>query len=175
MKIQIRIAGTGGMGVVLAGVIVGHAAAVHGNLNVVQSQSYGSEARGTAAKSEVIISDEAIHYPKVQSSDLLIVMSQKALEMYIEGAKKGSVVLIDPDLVDSSSIEGEYEIIPIPAMKTADELGQRIVSNMVMLGALIKKSGIYSIEILEKAVADMVSSKYLKINIKAIRAGAELI
>ena len=83
MRTEIRIAGTGGMGVVLAGVILGHAAVVYGGLDAIQSQSYGSEARGTAAKSEVIISNEPIKYPKVRQSDYLIAMSQKALDMYL--------------------------------------------------------------------------------------------
>ena len=174
MKTEIRIAGTGGMGVVLAGVILGHAAAVYGGLEAVQSQSYGSEARGTAAKSEVIVSDQPIKYPKVRESDYFIVMSQKALDMYLAGAKKNSVLIVDPDLVNTKSVKG-YEIVEIPAMKTADELGLRLVSNMVMLGALVKKSGIFPLEILEKAVADLISAKALEIDIKAIRTGAELV
>jgi 2-oxoglutarate ferredoxin oxidoreductase subunit gamma len=174
MKTEIRIAGTGGMGVVLAGVILGHAAAVYGGLEAVQSQSYGSEARGTAAKSEVILSDQPIKYPKVRESDYFIVMSQKALEMYLDGAKKGSVVIADPDLVNTKKVKG-FEVVEVPAMKIADELGLRLVSNMVMLGAFVKKSGLFSLETLEKAVADLISAKALEIDIKAIHAGAELV
>ena len=174
MKTEIRIAGTGGMGVVLAGVILGYAAAVYGGLEVVQSQSYGSEARGTAAKSEVIVSDQPINYPKVRESDYFIVMSQKALELYIAGAKKNSILIVDPDLVDTKGLKG-YEIVKVPAMKIADELGLRLVSNMVMLGAFVKKSGLLSLETLEKAVAAMISAKALEIDIKAIQAGAELV
>jgi 2-oxoglutarate ferredoxin oxidoreductase subunit gamma len=174
MKTEIRIAGTGGMGVVLAGMILGHAAAVYGGLEAVQSQSYGAEARGTAAKSEVIVSDQPIKYPKVRESDYFIVMSQKALDMYLAGAKKNSVLIVDPDLVNTKNIKG-YEILEVPAMKIADELGLRLVSNMVMLGALVKKSGLFSLETLEKAIADLISAKALEIDIKAIRAGAELV
>jgi 2-oxoglutarate ferredoxin oxidoreductase subunit gamma len=174
MKAEIRIAGTGGMGVVLAGVILGHAAAVYGGLEAVQSQSYGSEARGTAAKSEVIVSNQPIKYPKVRESDYFVVMSQKALEMYLSGAKKNSVLIVDPDLVNTKDIKG-YEIVEVPAMKTADNLGLRLVSNMVMLGALVKKSGLFPLETLEKAVADMISAKTLEIDIKAIRAGADFV
>ena len=125
MRTEIRLAGTGGMGVVLAGVILGHAAVTFAGLEAIQGQSYGSEARGTAAKSEVIISDEPINYPKVRESDYFIVMSQKALEMYLSGAKKGSVVLADPDLVKVDEIEG-YEVVVVPAMKTADEIMDEI-------------------------------------------------
>ena len=174
MRTEIRIAGTGGMGVVLAGVILGHAAVVYAGLEAIQSQSYGSEARGTAAKSEVIVSDKPIKYPKVRESDYFIVMSQKALEMYLPGAKKDSVVLVDPNLVETKNDKG-YEIVEVPAMRTADELGLRLVSNMVMLGAFVKKSGLFPLETLEKAVADLVSEKTLDLDIKAIRAGAELV
>jgi 2-oxoglutarate ferredoxin oxidoreductase subunit gamma len=174
MRTEIRIAGTGGMGVVLAGVILGHAAAVYGGLEAVQSQSYGSEARGTAAKSEVIVSDQPIKYPKVRESDYFIAMSQKALDMYIGGAKKDSVLIVDPDLVNTKDVKG-YEIVKVPAMKTADEMGLRLVSNMVMLGALVKKAGLFPLETLEKAVADLISAKALEIDIKAIHAGADLV
>jgi 2-oxoglutarate ferredoxin oxidoreductase subunit gamma len=175
MRAEIRIAGTGGMGVVLAGVILGHAAVVHGGLEAIQSQSYGSEARGTAAKSEVIISDQPIKYPKVRESDYFIVMSQKALDMYLAGAKKGSVLIVDPDLVKTKNVKDDFEIVEIRAMKAADELGLRLVSNMVMLGALVKKSGLFPLETLEKAVTDLISAKALQLDIDAIRAGASLV
>jgi 2-oxoglutarate ferredoxin oxidoreductase subunit gamma len=175
MRTEIRIAGTGGMGVVLAGILVGHAAVVYGGLDAVQTQSYGSEARGTAAKSEVIISDKPIRYPKVLKSDYFVVMSQKALDLYLSGSKKGSVVIIDPDLVDGTDIANDYEVLEIPAMKSADKLGRRLVANMVMLGALIKKSGIFSIEVLEQALPDMVPEKTVELNVKAIRKGAALL
>jgi 2-oxoglutarate ferredoxin oxidoreductase subunit gamma len=174
MRKEIRIAGTGGMGVVLAGVILGHAAAVYGGLEAVQSQSYGPEARGTAAKSEVIISDQPIRYPKVRQSDYFVVMSQKALDLYLDGAKAGSTVLADPDLVKTEKIKG-FEVIEIPAMRTADELGLRLVSNMVMLGALVKKAGFFPLDILEKTLVEFVPPKFLEANINAARAGEKLV
>lgn len=174
MRTEIRIAGTGGMGVVLAGVILGHAAVVYGGLEAVQSQSYGPEARGTAAKSEVIISDKSIQYPKVRQSDYFVVMSQKALELYLNGAKKDSVIIADPDLAKTEKING-FEIVEVPAMRTADELGLRLVSNMVMLGALVKKAELFPIEVLEKTLPEFVPPKALEINIKAVHTGADLI
>jgi 2-oxoglutarate ferredoxin oxidoreductase subunit gamma len=175
MRKEFRIAGTGGMGVVLAGVILGHAAVVHSGLESVQTQSYGSEARGTAAKSEVIVSDEQIRYPKVREADYSVLMSQKAFEMYLTGAKKGGVLLVDPDLVDSKAAENDFEIVSIPAMKTADDLGLRLVSNMVMLGALVKKSGVFPVKALENALKDLVKSNALQLDIDAVRAGTELV
>jgi len=174
MRTEIRIAGTGGMGVVLAGVILGHAAVVYGGLDAVQSQSYGPEARGTAAKSEVIISDLPIRYPKVRKSDYFVAMSQKALELYISGSKDGSIVLADPDLVKTNKIE-RFEVIEVPAMRTADELGLRLVANMVMLGALVKKARLFPIDVLEKTLTEFIPPKALKVNIDAIHAGERLV
>lgn len=174
VRVEVRIAGTGGMGVVLAGVILGHAAVIHAGLDAVQTQSYGSEARGTAAKSEVILSDKPIRYPKVREADYSILMSQKAYDMYHGGARKGGVLIVDPDLVDTKGIEG-YEVVEIPAMRIADDMGLRLVSNMVMLGALVKKSGVFNIEALELALKDFVSSNALKMDIEAVSAGASLV
>lgn len=173
MRVGIRIAGTGGMGVVLAGVIVGHAAVVHAGLDAVQTQSYGSEARGTDAKSEVIVSDQPIHYPKVLKADYSVLMSQKAFDAHIDGAKKGSIVIIDPDLVDHVENDLDYSIVPVKAMSIADSLGQRMVSNMVMLGALVKKSEVFPVEALEKALVDMLPAKAQALNLQALHAGSD--
>ena len=175
MRKEFRIAGTGGMGVVLAGVILGHAAVVHAGLESVQTQSYGSEARGTAAKSEVIISDKQIRYPKVREADYSVLMSQKAFELYLPGARKGGVLFIDSDLVNPKEAGNDFEIVSIPAMKTADNMGLRLVSNMIMLGALVKKSEVFPVEALEDALKDLVESKTLKLDIDAIRAGTEFV
>lgn len=172
---EVRIAGTGGMGAVLAGVILGHAAVVYGGLNAVQSQSYGSEARGTAAKSEVIISDSEIKYPKVRKSDILVAMSQSALDAYLNDSKPNSIIILDPDLVQNSSNLKDYDVVEIPAIRTADDLGARLVSNMVMLGALAKKLDMFSLDALEKALEDIVSQKHLKMDIMALRKGASLL
>ncbi len=174
MRTEVRIAGTGGMGVVLAGVVLGHAAVVYGGMDAVQTQSYGSEARGTAAKSEVIISDEPIRYPKVIKADYSIFMSQKALDMYLSGAKDGSVIIIDPDLVQSN-VAGDFEVVPVPAMRTADELGARMTSNMIMLGAFAKKSGIITLDALEAALRDLVPEKTIEMNTRGLHAGARLV
>ena len=121
-----------------------------------------------------MLSDQPINYPKVRQSDAFVAMSQKALEMYLKGAKKNSVVIIDPDLVSSDGLD-DYDVVLVRAMKMADDLGLRLVSNMVMLGALTKKAELFSLEVLEKAVKDIVPAKHLEINVKAIRAGASLV
>ncbi|MHA1770917.1 MAG: 2-oxoacid:acceptor oxidoreductase family protein [Candidatus Thorarchaeota archaeon] len=174
MRTEVRIAGTGGMGVVLAGVLLGHAAVVHADLDAIQTQSYGSEARGTAAKSEVIISDEPIRYPKVIKADYSIFMSQKAFDMYLSGAKPNSTLLIDPNLVKCDCGD-TFNVVPVPAMKTADDLGSRMISNMIMLGAFAKQSGIISLDALEAALRDIVPERTLEMNIRGLHAGASFV
>ncbi len=174
MRTEIRIAGTGGMGVVLAGVLLGHAAVVHEGLEAIQTQSYGSEARGTAAKSEVVISDAPIRYPKVIKADYSIFMSQKAFDMYIDGAKDGSTVIIDPDLVKCDCGD-RYHIIKVPAMRTADELGTRMVSNMIMVGALSAVSSLISLHSLKASLKDIVPERTIEMNVRGLHAGAELV
>ena len=175
MRNEIRIAGTGGMGVVLAGVILGRAAVVYDGLDAIQTQSYGSEARGTAAKSEVIISSKPIKYPKVRKSDFLIAMSQKAFDLYASEVKEGSIIIVDEDIVDASKPPVNCKIIKIPAIRTADDLGRRMIANMVMLGALIKISGLVEQEAIEKAIADMVPANTIEINKSAIESGVSLV
>jgi 2-oxoglutarate ferredoxin oxidoreductase subunit gamma len=100
-------------------------------------------------------------------------MSQKAFDAHIDGAKKGSTVIIDPDLVNHEGTTDDYSIVPVKAMSIADGLGQRMVSNMVMLGALVKMSGVFPIEALEKAVGDMLPVKAQALNLQAVHAGSD--
>ena len=95
-RYEIRIAGFGGQGVVTVGKIVGVAAALHDKKNAVQTQSYGPESRGGACKSEVVLSDGEIHYPKVRTADVLVALSQPALDIYLKDLKPGGILIIDP-------------------------------------------------------------------------------
>ncbi|MBE0512420.1 2-oxoacid:acceptor oxidoreductase family protein, partial [Candidatus Bathyarchaeota archaeon] len=119
-RIEVRISGLGGQGVVLAGEILGRAAAYEGK-RVVQTQSYGAEARGSAAKSEVIISDSEIGFPKVRKCDVLVAMSQSAVEMHLKDLKEKGVLIVDEDLVKHLP-ETKARVFRIPATKTAEKL-----------------------------------------------------
>ena len=133
MKKEMRICGFGGQGVILSGFIFGKAASVFMDYNAVQSQSYGPEARGGAARSEVIISDEKIGYPRPTSVDFFIAMSQEAFDTYRKDIRKDTVIVIDPDLVPKHDIG--RPVHKIHAQKIAEELGNKIVTNIVMVGA----------------------------------------
>jgi len=171
MKKEIRICGFGGQGVILSGFIIGKAAAVFMDYNAVQSQSYGPEARGGAARSEVIISDDKIGYPRPTSVDFFIAMSQEAFDTYREDIRKDTVIVVDPDLVPKHKIgQPVYEI---HAQKIAEELGNKIVTNIVMVGASMAIFGLLDKEAVKKSVLDSVPKRFLELNEKAFEKGFE--
>lgn len=171
-RIEVRIAGLGGQGVVLVGQILGRAAVCDGK-NVVQTQSYGAEARGSAAKSEVIISDEKIGFPMVRKCDILVCMSQTAAEKNIEDLKENGILLIDKSIAGELP-ETRARIFEIPATQIAEKItGGKLCANMVMLGALTRITNVVSEESVEKAIVATVSKKALDANIRAYVKGRE--
>ena len=173
-RIEVRISGLGGQGVVLAGEILGRAAVYEGKY-AVQTQSYGAEARGTAAKSEIIISDVKIGFPKVRKCDILVAMSQSAVELYLKDLKQNGILIVDEDMVKHPP-ETKAKVFKIPATKTAEKLlKSRLYANVVMLGALTNITGIVKGEAVEKAIADSVPETARKANINAFKEGLKLI
>lgn len=173
-RIEVRISGLGGQGVVLAGEILGRAAAYEGK-HVVQTQSYGAEARGSAAKSEVIISDSKIGFPKVRKCDILVAMSQSAVEKHLKDLKEKATLIVDKDTVKHLP-ETKAKVFRIPATKTAEKLlKSRLYANVVMLGALTKITGIVKEEAVEKGIADSVPETAIEANISGFRKGLKLV
>ena len=171
MKREIRIAGFGGQGVILAGFIIGKAAAVFLDLHAVQSQSYGPEARGGAARSEVIISDEKIGYPRPTSVDIFVAMAQEAFDTYRVDIRDDTVIVIDPDLVPRHDIG--KKVYKVQAQKIAIELGNKIVTNIAMVGAFTAIFGELDREAVKKAVLDSVPKRFIELNVKAFENGYE--
>lgn len=181
MRKDIRIAGFGGQGIILAGIVIGKAASLYDNLFAVQTQSYGPEARGGASKTEVIISDSEIDYPKVQKPDIFIAMSNEALMAYLDDLKESGTLIVDPDMIK------EEEILPFiekhnisyykaPVTRTAAEkIGLNIVANIVMVGAITKITKVVSEEAARNAIAASVPKGTEEKNIAAFEAGMELI
>jgi len=168
----VRIAGFGGQGVVLAGVLLGHAAATHDHKRAVQTQSYGSEARGGAARSEVIIADEPIDYPKVISADIMVAMSQEALNKYLKDVKPGGTVLTDSDLTQDVHEGSNMRLYKVPATRIASqEFGSRVVANVVMLGAMAGLTNVVSEKALRSAILENVPKGTEEINLKALERG----
>ena len=173
-KIEVRISGLGGQGVVLAGQILGKAAVYDGK-NVVQTQSYGAEARGSIAKSEVIISDETIGFPIVRKCDILVAMNQGALDRYLKDVKENGALIVDSTSVKRIS-ETKAKIFKIPATEHAEKtFGARIYANMLMLGALTKVLNVVSEKAMKKAILDTLAKNVADINEEAYKKGKQLI
>ena len=175
MKIEIRIAGLGGQGVVLAGHILGKAAAYDGK-NVVQTQSYGAEARGSMAKSEVQISSEKIGSIAVTKCDVLIVMNQEALDKYLRDLKDEGTLIIDSTTVKPSELQGKLSMFRIPATESAERIfGAKVYANMLMLGALANVARVVSDSSVERAIRETTEKETANINVQAYRKGKELV
>jgi 2-oxoglutarate ferredoxin oxidoreductase subunit gamma len=171
MKKDIRICGFGGQGVILSGFIIGKAASVFMDYNAVQSQSYGPEARGGAARSEVIISDGKIGYPRPTSVDLLVAMSQESFDTYRDDIRKDTIIVLDPDLVPKHDIG--RPVYKVQAQKIAENLGNKIVTNIVMVGAFTSIFGLLDEKAVKKSVLDSVPSRFKELNEKAYIKGLE--
>jgi len=173
-RIEILVGGVGGQGVVLSAVLLGTAATLFENKKAVQTQSYSSELRGGSARAEVIISEEPISDPQVRRPDILILLAEDALPKYIGRIKPKGLLVIDSDLVKGAK-PGDYEILSIPATSIADkEMGNIVVANLIILGALIKKTGLLSVDSMEKAIEASVPKKAIGLNLNAFRRGLAL-
>lgn len=170
---EIRIAGFGGQGVVTVGKIIGIAAVLHDKKNAVQTQSYGPESRGGACKSEVVVSDGEIHYPKVRSADVLVALSQPAVDVYLKDLKPGGLLIIDPLTVIREIPRADIKVVKVPTAEIALKVGNRKFQNMVALGALASLTGIISRKALEKAIEETVPPKTLTQNLEAFQKGLE--
>jgi 2-oxoglutarate ferredoxin oxidoreductase subunit gamma len=169
MRQEIRLAGFGGQGIILAGFVLGRAAAIYGGREAVFTQSYGPEARGGACAAEIVISDEAIDYPLVTRPDYVVCMSQEALSKYGAGIADGAQLIIDRDLVQANESDGYLR--GLPATRIAMDLGNRMAANIVMLGFFVAATGIVSREALEESVRATVRPRHLELNVRALDAG----
>ncbi|HUU41362.1 MAG TPA: 2-oxoacid:acceptor oxidoreductase family protein [Desulfatiglandales bacterium] len=170
---QIRISGFGGQGIILAGAILGHAAARDGKW-VAGSSSYGAQARGGYARSDIVISNQPIVFPHVIKSDILIAMSQAAYDKYIEDMTPGSIIFFDKQQVSRQGFNGVRQV-GIPSTSCAiNQTGRKQVANMVMLGAAVSATGVVSKESLLWAIGENVDKRYLDLNQKSIETGFAL-
>ncbi len=173
-RTEIRIAGLGGQGVVLAGHILGKAA-VNDGLHVVQTQSYGAEARGSAAKSEIILSEGKIGFPVVRKSDVLVAMSQTALGVHLKNLKETGILIVDTDNVKEVP-STNAKVFKVDATRKAEtEFKSRMYANMAMLGAIVKITKLVTGKAVEKAIQETFSGEAAEKNITAFKAGFDLI
>jgi len=173
MKKEFKFGGFGGQGIVLAGYIFGKAASIYGGLEASMSQSYGPEARGGACSSSVVVSDSSVDYPFVDEPDVLVVMSQEAYYSYKDQLRRGGVLIYDPDMVKIDDPPKGIEMYACPATKMAEELGKKIVANIVMLGFVTGMVNVLDRESVMEAVLTSVPPAFVELNEKAFNMGYE--
>jgi len=169
-RFEIRLAGTGGQGMILAGIILAEAVASQPEKRVVQTQSYGPEARGGASKSEVIIANAEIDYPKVIEADLLLALSQEACDKYGHNLKPEGWIIVDSSQV--KRIPPHPKTIRVPITQIAEEkTGRKITANVVSLGLIVGLTEIVPREALVEAIAQWAPKGTHEINHRAVEAG----
>ncbi|MGL4914059.1 MAG: 2-oxoacid:acceptor oxidoreductase family protein [Romboutsia sp.] len=172
MKTEIRLSGSGGQGLILAGIILAEGA-ILSNLNAVQSQSYGPEARGGASKSEVILSNKYINFPKVVKSDILISLTQKSFDEYSKDVRNNSIIIIDSgiDIKDNSN----PNIYKVPILNTAKEVMKKpMTANIITLGVISSVLRYIDVEHIKYAINNRVPKGTQELNIQAFEEGRKL-
>src|SRR5690348_15081782 len=170
---EIRIAGFGGQGVILAAAIVGKAAALFQGGYATMTQNFGPEARGGACSAQVILSNEPILYPYVTQPDVLVVLSQEAYRRFGPELKHGGILITEQDLVRVDQIPPGERVFGVPATRLAEELGRKVVLNVVMVGFFTAVTNLLDRESVRKAVEDSVPPAMAKLNLQAFDKGFE--
>ena len=172
MRKEIRLAGTGGQGLLKAGEILAEAIGVYEGKQVIQTQSYGPEARGGASKTDIIISDDEILYPKARRVDIICCLSQKSVDAYIKDLKDDGLVITDSFYVKRCEVQKCFRL---PLSESArQKLGRELFTNIVLLGALSEITKIVTLDSLQKALKNRVPPATIEQNLKALELGVEI-
>jgi 2-oxoglutarate ferredoxin oxidoreductase subunit gamma len=170
---EVLITGFGGQGIVLIGNILGKAATIYDLKHATMIQAYGPEARGGSCSSQVIISDEEILFPYVQQAQVLICMSQEGFDKNVASLSYGGLLIWDTDLVNTRNLDPGWLTYHIPATRFAQELGNKMMANIVMLGFLSTVSELVQVDSLRQAMLSSVPAKTRESNGKAFDRGRE--
>lgn len=168
---EIRIAGFGGQGVLLSAHIIGRAVSIHEGGYATMTQNYGPEARGGAASAALVVSDQPVLYPYAVSPDILVALSQEAYSRFVGEVKEGGLLLVEEDLVPLDHKAQHLKVYGIPATRIAEELGKKMVLNVVMVGFFCAITGVLSRESAVAAVSDAVPERFRKLNLDAFDRG----
>ena len=171
--IEIVLGGFGGQGIILSGFILGKAATLFSDKHSAFTQSYGPEARGGACAANIIISDTEIDYPYVTEPQHMMVMSQGAYEKYFQDLRPGGNLLIDEDLVSLKHPRDDIHVFSIPSTRLAEQLGRKIVANIVMLGFVAGVTEVVDYDAMKSAILDSVPPGTEELNLKAYNTGYE--
>ncbi|MDV3428707.1 MAG: 2-oxoacid:acceptor oxidoreductase family protein [Bacillota bacterium] len=169
---DIIFAGFGGQGILSMGKFLAYAG-MDANLNVSWLPSYGPEMRGGTANCSVIISDEPVGSPIVSKASSVVVMNRPSLDKFEDKIKKGGLLIIDCDLINRDIERNDIEVIKIPAQTIAEEMGNKKIANMVLLGALVAKTGVVSMGTVLQALKDHGKAQFFEVNKLALEKGAE--
>ncbi len=170
---EIRIAGFGGQGVILAGMVIGRAAAIFDGKHVTLTQSFGPEARGSAASVDLIVSPEPVLYPYLTRLDVLVAMSEEAYTRFVPELHPGGTLLFEQDLVNFQPNRPDIHAFGIPATRLAEELGRKFILNLVMVGFVTGVTGIVPADAVRKSIADSVPKGTESLNTAAFDKGLE--
>jgi len=170
---EIRIAGFGGQGVILAAAVIGKAAAIFEGGYATMTQAFGPEARGGSSSAQVILSTNPILYPYVAQPDVLVVMSQEAYTRFAPQLKPGGILIVEQDMVRVDQVAPGERIYAIPATRLAEQLGRKVVLNIVMVGFFGAVTALLDPDALREAVADSVPPAMQALNLKAFDKGFE--
>jgi 2-oxoglutarate ferredoxin oxidoreductase subunit gamma len=170
-KTEIKVGGFGGQGIILTGYIIGKAAAIYDDKNATMTQAFGPEARGSACSSQVIVSDETIRYPYVKVPQVMVIMSQEAFTKFSPQLDPKGMILIEEELVSPEGLPDTVKLHTIPATRIAEELGRKVVLNMVMAGFFTAVTGLISKDAMRKAVETTVPRGTERLNLQAFDRG----
>ncbi len=171
-RIEVRLAGFGGQGIILMGYVIGKAYSIFEGYEATLTQSFGPEARGGACSAQVILSKGRILYPYVTSPDILVVMSQEAYTRYYPTLRDDGILIVEEELVKLGDLKPNQKLFKIPATRLAEEkVGRRMTLNIVMCGFFTAVTGVVSKEAMENAVKDTVPAGTEEINLKAFQVG----
>jgi len=172
-RTEIKIGGFGGQGVILSGYIIGRAASIFDNKNATMIQAFGPEARGSACSAQVVVSEEPIAYPYITAPQIMIVMSQEAYTKFAPELAEGGILITEEELVKTVGLRKDLKHFSIPATRIAEELGRKMVLNIVMMGFVTAVTDIVTAEAMRKAVQASVPRGTEKLNLDAFDRGYE--
>lgn len=170
---EIRLSGFGGQGVILSAIVIGKAGCIYENGYSTMTQAFGPEARGGACSAQVILSNEPILYPYVTRPDILVTMSQEAYTLFAPQLKEDGILIIEQDLVRIDKLPAGVRVYSLPATRLAEELGKRMVMNIVMVGFFGAVTNLLNPDALRDAIADSVPPAFRELNLKAFDKGFE--
>jgi 2-oxoglutarate ferredoxin oxidoreductase subunit gamma len=172
-RTEIKISGFGGQGVIMSAAVVGKAASIFDNKHATMIQSFGPEARGSSCSATVIVDDEKVTYPYVKHPQILVVMSQESFTKFGKELTPDGILIAEEDLIHIDHLNPGVKLFTVPATRIAEELGKKLVLNIVMVGFFTAVTNVISHDAMKKAVLDSIPKGTEELNLKAFERGYE--